>query len=96
MAKYASGKFAKAICDRTGWEVPYNQLKREWTGLMVHRSVWEPKHPQLTPRKHINDPQALRNPRPDAAPGRDRGRAWIDEDADGGTFLFTDLTGWTN
>ena len=65
MARYASGKWAKAQDDRTGWKVNYKDLRTEWTGVRVHKSEWEPKHPQLTPPKRINDPQALRDPRPD-------------------------------
>ena len=62
--KYASGRYAKAISDRSGLEFPYNQMVREWTGALVHTSEWEEKQPQLDPRKHVSDPQALKNPRP--------------------------------
>ena len=30
---YASGKFAKALCDRCGFEYKLNELKQEWNGL---------------------------------------------------------------
>lgn len=65
MARYARGKWSKAQDDRTGWKVSYKDLKTEWTGVRVHKSEWEPKHPQLDPPRRINDPQALSNPRPD-------------------------------
>ena len=63
---YATGKYAKAISDRSGMEYPYSEMKKEWNGSFVHRSEYESKHPQLTPRKHRPDPQALK----DAAPAK--------------------------
>ena len=62
---YASGKHAKAISDRSGMEFPYNEMVREWTGMLVHVSEFEEKHPQLQPRQHGGDPQSLLNARPD-------------------------------
>ena len=32
MAKYATGKYAKAISDRSGMEFPYKEMVREWNG----------------------------------------------------------------
>ena len=29
---YAVGKYAKAICDRCGFEYPYLELQEEWNG----------------------------------------------------------------
>jgi hypothetical protein len=34
-------------CDRSGKVYPSNEMKKEWTGAWVHKSKWEPKHPQL-------------------------------------------------
>jgi hypothetical protein len=68
MARYARGKYSYGIDDRTGRKVRLRDLKREWGGVLVHKSEWEEKHPQLTPPKNINDPQVLRNPRPDIDP----------------------------
>lgn len=34
------------ICDRCGFEFKHHMLKKEWTGLMVCKSCWEPRHPQ--------------------------------------------------
>jgi len=62
---YAAGKYAKAISDRSGMEFPYNEMVREWTGMLVHVSEFESKHPQLQPRQHGGDPQSLLNARPD-------------------------------
>ena len=33
--KYARGKYARAISDRSGLEYPYNEMVREWTGALV-------------------------------------------------------------
>ena len=38
---YAAGKYAKAISDRSGMEFPYNEMVREWTGMLVHVSEFE-------------------------------------------------------
>ena len=69
MAKFAVGKNAYGICDRTGLRYKLNEMRVEWNGLKVGRDVWEPKHPQLEPRRKVVDAQALRNPRPDNAEG---------------------------
>ena len=61
---YATGKYAKAISDRSGMEYPYSEMKTEWNGSFVHKSEYESKHPQLTPRKHRPDPQALKDASP--------------------------------
>ena len=61
---YATGKYAKAISDRSGMEYPYSEMKTEWNGSFVHKSEYESKHPQLTPRKHRPDPQALMDASP--------------------------------
>ena len=64
MSKFASGKYAKAISDRSGMEFPYNEMVKEWNGAFVHRSEFEAKHPQLEPRAHYGDAQGLQNARP--------------------------------
>ena len=58
MGKYASGKFAKRISDRSGMAFPYNEMVREWNGAFVHISEYEPKQPQLDPKPTSADPQA--------------------------------------
>ncbi len=67
MGKYATGKYAKAISDRSGLEYPYREMVREWNGSLVHTSEFEPKQPQLEPKPAGSDPQALYNPRPKPA-----------------------------
>ena len=65
MAKYATGKYAKAISDRSGMEFPYREMVREWNGAFVHVSEFEPKQPQLEPKPISADGIALRNVRSD-------------------------------
>ena len=65
MAKYATGKYAKAISDRSGMEFPYKEMVREWNGSFVHVSEFEPKQPQLEPKPMNGDYISLRNVRPD-------------------------------
>ena len=65
MAKYATGKFSKAISDRSGLEFPFTEMVREWNGSFVHISEFEPKQPQLEPKPMNGDAISLRNVRPD-------------------------------
>lgn len=65
MGKFASGKKAYAISDRSGQRYPYKIMRKEWNGLLVGPDEYEPKHPQLGPFRTVSDPQALRNARPD-------------------------------
>ena len=64
MSKYATGKYAKAISDRSGMEFPYREMVREWNGAFVHNSEFEPKQPQLDPKSTGGDGVALLNVRP--------------------------------
>jgi len=70
MGKYASGKFAKRISDRSGMAFPYNEMVQEWTGAWVHTSEYEPKQPQLEPLPIVTDPQSLQHARPQIANSR--------------------------
>ena len=80
MGRYASGKYAFGISDRSGFRYRLRDMKKEWNGLIVGPDEYEPKHPQLEPPKSSPDPQALRNPRPDEAEALD-------------VYLFTDIVG---
>ena len=64
MSKFAAGKYALGVSDRSGFVYKLNDMRLEWTGALVGPDEWEKKQPQLDPRKHITDPQALKNPRP--------------------------------
>jgi hypothetical protein len=65
MAGYAVGKYSQAICDRCGQQFFLRELKKEWTGFKVCNECYEPKHPQLEPKRGINEPIAVYEPRPD-------------------------------
>ena len=64
MGKFAQGKYALGVSDRSGFVYKLNDMRLEWTGSLVGPDEWEKKQPQLDPRKHITDPQALKNSRP--------------------------------
>ena len=70
MPKFASGKFAKRISDRSGMAFPYNEMVQEWNGSWVHISEFEPKQPQLEPLPIVTDPQSLQYPRSQIANSR--------------------------
>jgi hypothetical protein len=61
--KFASGRNALVISDRSGLEFPYNEMRFEWTGMLVHNSEYEPKQPQLD-LTYFTDAQSLQNARP--------------------------------
>jgi len=68
---YASGKHAIAECDRCGFRFKLKQLKQltiktKKVNILVCPECFEQDQPQLqVGMKPIDDPQALRNPRPD-------------------------------
>ena len=64
MPKYASGKHALAISDRSGLQFPWREMVTEWTGAFVHISEYEPKQPQLRPKTLSADSMSLRKVRP--------------------------------
>lgn len=69
--KFASGKWAIAQCDRCGFRYKLKELRKlviktKNINLLVCGTCWEPDQPQLQLGMYVvNDPQALRNPRPD-------------------------------
>ena len=69
--RFASGKWAIAECDRCGQRFKLKQLRREIIKtknyeLLVCPECWDPDHPQLQLGMFpVDDPQGLRNPRPD-------------------------------
>ncbi len=65
MSKYAVGKKAYGISDRSGFRYRFDRLRKEGTGLLVCYERWEAKQPQLEPRRKVIDAQALKDPRPD-------------------------------
>ena len=67
MARYAKGKRAVLIDDRSGFKIRYKDARTEWTGSRVHKKDFQSKHPQLEPQKYIPAPRgnSLFKPRTD-------------------------------
>jgi len=69
--RFASGKYAIAQCDRCDQRFKLKVLKREIIKtknyeLLVCPECWDPDQPQLQLGMYpVDDPQGLRNPRPD-------------------------------
>jgi hypothetical protein len=72
-SKYASGKHSIAECDRCSQrymlkELRTQVLKTKPFMIKVCPSCWDPDQPQLQLGMYpVNDPQAVRNPRPDVS-----------------------------
>jgi len=70
-SRFASGKNAIAECDRCGFRYKLTDLKTlviktKNVNIKVCPECWEPDQPQLQLGLYpVNDPQALRDPRPD-------------------------------
>ena len=68
---FASGKNAISECDRCGFRYKLKELKAltiktKNVNILVCPTCWEPDQPQLQLGMYpVNDPQAVRNPRPD-------------------------------
>ena len=44
MSKYATGKKAYGISDRSGFRYRLRDMRKEWNGLLVGYDEYEPKH----------------------------------------------------
>jgi hypothetical protein len=70
-SKYASGKHSIAECDRCGQRYKLSELKKltiktKQVNIKVCPECWDPDQPQLQLGLYpVNDPQAVREPRPD-------------------------------
>ena len=64
MGKFSKGRYSLMISDRSGAAFPYREMVQEWNGAWVHNSEYEPKQPQVSPRPHGADPQALQHAKP--------------------------------
>ena len=91
-SQFASGKYAISICDRCGQQFKLKELKKlvvktQIKNILVCRECWDPDQPQLQLGMYpVNDPQAIRNPRPDTSyvvSGLD-----VDGDPSGGSRIF--------
>lgn len=73
MDRFASARKALAICDVCGFSYKLKELRPLYvkgnnTNVLACPTCWNPDHPQLSLGEFpVNDPQALRNPRPDTA-----------------------------
>jgi hypothetical protein len=71
--KYASGKHAIAECDRCAFRYKLSELRTEIVKtkpyrIKVCKQCWNPDQPQLQLGLYpVNDPQAVREPRPDVS-----------------------------
>ena len=71
--RFASGKFAIAECDRCGQRYKLKELRTQTVKtkpfkVKVCKACWDPDHPQLLLGMYpVNDPQAVREPRPDVS-----------------------------
>ena len=69
--RFASGQWAIAQCDRCNFRYKLKELKTEIIKtkpykIRVCQQCWDPDHPQLQLGMYpVEDPQALRDPRPD-------------------------------
>lgn len=72
-SKYAAGKKSIAECDRCGFRYLLKELKTltiktKNVRIKVCKTCWEPDQPQLSLGLYpVNDPQAVREPRPDVS-----------------------------
>lgn len=69
--RFTTGKKAISECDRCGFRFKLKDLKElviktKRINILVCKQCWEMDHPQLQLGMYpVDDPQALRNPRPD-------------------------------
>ena len=72
-SNFASGKYAIAECDRCGQRYKLKELRKltiktKQVSIKVCKECWEPDQPQLRLGMYpVNDPQAVREPRPDTS-----------------------------
>jgi hypothetical protein len=72
-SQFSSGKYSIAECDRCGQRYKLSQLKKltiktKQVSIKVCPECWEPDQPQLSLGLYpVNDPQAVREPRPDVS-----------------------------
>jgi hypothetical protein len=72
-SNFASGKYSIAECDRCGQRFKLKELRKltiktKQVSIKVCQECWEPDQPQLQLGMYpVNDPQAVRVPRPDTS-----------------------------
>ncbi len=65
MGRFAVGKDAFGISDRSGFRYRLRDMRKEWNGSLVGKDEYESKHPQIQPVRRAIDAEALSDPRPD-------------------------------
>ena len=69
--KFAAGRYSWGNCDICGIRTRYLDLRMTYVmghrrGIKACHTCWDPDHPQnFLPKFVQNDPQAIRDPRPD-------------------------------
>lgn len=80
--KFASARHSIAECDRCGFRYKLKDLKiivirTKATNILVCPTCWEKDHPQNMQGMYpVDDPQAVRNPRPDTSYAESRDIQW--------------------
>ena len=94
-SKYASGKKSISECDRCAFRYPLKILKTltiktKNVKIKVCPTCWEPDQPQLSLGLYpVNDPQAVRDPRPDVSYWQS-GLTGLQTDYNSGTNILQD------
>jgi hypothetical protein len=94
-SKYASGKNSISECDRCAFRYPLKVLKTltiktKNVKIKVCPTCWEPDQPQLSLGLYpVNDPQAVREPRPDLSYWQS-GLTGLQTDYNSGTNILQD------
>ena len=89
-SKFSSGKYSIAECDRCGQRYKLKELKKQvlktkMYNIKVCPTCWDPDQPQLQLGMYpVNDPQAVRDPRPDVSYVQS-GTSGLQIDINGGT-----------
>ena len=71
--RFSSGQWAISQCDRCNFRYKLSELriqilKTKPYKIKVCKTCWDPDHPQLSLGLYpVNDPQAVREPRPDVS-----------------------------
>ena len=97
-SRFTSGKWAIADCDRCGQRYKLKELKElviktKNVNILVCPECWEEDHPQLQLGMYpVEDPQAVRNPRPDGSLTESRDIQWGWAPVGGGNPYASPLT----
>ena len=93
--RFASGKYAIAQCDRCDGRYMLKELKKQVIktklySIKVCPTCWDPDQPQLSLGLYpVNDPQAVRDPRPDKSYWQS-GMTGLQTDYNSGTNILQD------